>query len=150
VSYQWRRNGVAVLEGLGGAAPGGGTVTGASGVLASPTDGRPAVLSISGARPADAGLYTVVFSSACGSSESRIARVDVQPGPCGAADIGAAGGLPQPDAALDNNDFIVFINWFFAEDSRADRGVAGGLAGTDGRLDNNDFIVFINQFFAGC
>ena len=65
------------------------------------------------------------------------------------ADIGGPGGLPGHDGQLDNNDFIVFINWFFTGDSRADLGVAGGVSGHDGVFDNNDFIVFINEFFAG-
>jgi hypothetical protein len=75
------------------------------------------------------------------------------PVPAGAAcapDIGAAGGVPGHDGHLDNNDFIAFINYFFASDPQADRGVAGGLPGHDGHFDNNDFIVFITQFFQGC
>ena len=66
------------------------------------------------------------------------------------ADLGRAGGLAGADAALDNNDFIAFISFFFDADARADRGVAGGLPGSDGAFDNNDFIAFINEFFAGC
>jgi hypothetical protein len=66
------------------------------------------------------------------------------------ADIGSAGGVLGADGLLDNNDFIVFINLFFAQDPLGDRGVAGGLPGSDGLFDNNDFISFINQFFAGC
>jgi hypothetical protein len=30
------------------------------------------------------------------------------------ADIGTTGGLPGSDGHLDNNDFIAFINYFFA------------------------------------
>jgi len=66
------------------------------------------------------------------------------------ADIGAQGGAPGSDGHLDNNDFIVFIDYFFAQNPLADRGVTGGVPGTDGVWDNNDFIVFIDQFFAGC
>jgi hypothetical protein len=69
---------------------------------------------------------------------------------CGPADIGRQGGFSGPDGQLDNNDFIAFINCFFASNPTADRGVAGGIAGHDGLFDNNDFIVFINQFFQGC
>jgi hypothetical protein len=69
---------------------------------------------------------------------------------CGPADIGRTGGLTGSDGQLDNNDFIAFINYFFASNPLADRGIAGGLPGHDGQFDNNDFIVFINQFFAGC
>ncbi|MFT3684039.1 MAG: GC-type dockerin domain-anchored protein [Phycisphaerales bacterium] len=71
------------------------------------------------------------------------------PPPC-AADIGVQGGLPGHDGHLDNNDFIAFISFFFALDSRADLGIQGGLPGHDGHFDNNDFIAFINLFFSGC
>ncbi|MDP1661499.1 MAG: GC-type dockerin domain-anchored protein [Phycisphaerales bacterium] len=65
-------------------------------------------------------------------------------------DIGVQGGAPGADAQLDNNDFIVFIDYFFTQNPLADRGAQGGVPGTDGVFDNNDFIVFIDQFFAGC
>jgi hypothetical protein len=68
---------------------------------------------------------------------------------CG-ADLGSAGGVSGADGLLNNNDFIAFINAFFAVDAAADLGEAGGLAGHDGQFDNNDFIAFINLFFAGC
>ncbi|MBY0309407.1 MAG: hypothetical protein K2Q09_11745, partial [Phycisphaerales bacterium] len=64
------------------------------------------------------------------------------------ADIGRQGGLPGADGLYDNNDFIAFINAFFAGNNAvADAGGAGGLAQPDGQLDNNDFIAFINAFF---
>ncbi len=69
--------------------------------------------------------------------------------PC-PADLGGQGGVHAPDGVLDNNDFIVFIDDFFAQDPAADVGVQGGVAGHDGVFDNNDFIVFIGLFFAGC
>jgi hypothetical protein len=72
------------------------------------------------------------------------------PAPCGPADIGSQGGVPGADGVLDNNDFIVFIDYFFANSPLADRGIQGGIPGSDGMWDNNDFIVFIDQFFAGC
>jgi hypothetical protein len=75
--------------------------------------------------------------------------VTTPPPPC-AADIGVQGGLPGHDGLLDNNDFIAFIDYFFASNPVADMGVQGGLAGSDGQYDNNDFIAFINAFFAGC
>jgi hypothetical protein len=66
------------------------------------------------------------------------------------ADLGAQGGVPGQDGILDNNDFIIFISYFFIHDSRADVGRQGGIPGPDGLFDNNDFIVYINEFFAGC
>ncbi|MBY0308111.1 MAG: hypothetical protein K2Q09_05160 [Phycisphaerales bacterium] len=72
------------------------------------------------------------------------------PQPCGTADIGRSGGQPGADGALDNNDFIVFITYFFQQNTIADMGIAGGVIGQDGQFDNNDFIAFITLFFQGC
>ncbi|MFT3686596.1 MAG: GC-type dockerin domain-anchored protein [Phycisphaerales bacterium] len=66
------------------------------------------------------------------------------------ADVGSAGGVPGSDGVLDNNDFIAFINAFFARSPIADIGSTGGVSGPDGSFDNNDFIAFISRFFAGC
>jgi hypothetical protein len=63
------------------------------------------------------------------------------------ADIGIQGGTAGDDGLLDNNDFIVFVNWFFNNDMQADIGVQGAVRGHDGVLDNNDFIVFVDLFF---
>ncbi|MFT3683483.1 MAG: GC-type dockerin domain-anchored protein [Phycisphaerales bacterium] len=65
-----------------------------------------------------------------------------------AADVGRQGGVFGSDGFYDNNDFIAFINAFFAGNNAiADLGSAGGIAQPDGFLDNNDFIAFINAFF---
>lgn len=69
---------------------------------------------------------------------------------CGPADVGSQGGTAGGDGRLDNNDFIVFINFFFLGNPGADLGRQGGEAGSDGAFDNNDFVAFINDFFAGC
>ena len=83
-------------------------------------------------------------------SLSMVTRLTgVRAEPC-LVDIGAAGGVPGRDGLLDNNDFIVFITYFFESNGLADMGVAGGLAGSDGLFDNNDFIAFIDGFFTGC
>ncbi|HZW07972.1 MAG TPA: GC-type dockerin domain-anchored protein [Phycisphaerales bacterium] len=67
-----------------------------------------------------------------------------------AADIGVAGGVRGHDGELNNNDFVAFIDAFFAFEPIADRGMQGGVAGMDRAFDNNDFIVYIDQFFASC
>jgi hypothetical protein len=69
---------------------------------------------------------------------------------CGIADFASTGGAQGPDGILDNNDFIVFIQYFFELDFRADIGIEGGASGSDTIFDNNDFIVFIQRFFEGC
>ena len=66
------------------------------------------------------------------------------------ADLGVQGGGAGQDGLLDNNDFIVFIDYFFGHDTRADVGRQGGITPGDGLFDNNDFVVFIDMFFAGC
>jgi len=66
---------------------------------------------------------------------------------CGLADVGGVGGAPGADGHLDNNDFVVFIDYFFGQNPIADQGSTGGVAGADGVYDNNDFIVFIDNFF---
>lgn len=67
-----------------------------------------------------------------------------------AADIGAQGGVRGRDGLFDNNDFVVFIDAFFALDPVADVGSQGGAVGPDGLYDNNDFVAYINLFFQGC
>ncbi|HZW06215.1 MAG TPA: GC-type dockerin domain-anchored protein, partial [Phycisphaerales bacterium] len=69
---------------------------------------------------------------------------------CGPADVGGTGGVPGADGRLDNNDFVVFIDLFFAQSPTADMGSTGGVPGPDGAWNNNDFVVFIDRFFAGC
>ncbi|HYE62758.1 MAG TPA: immunoglobulin domain-containing protein [Phycisphaerales bacterium] len=88
VFYQWRRNGVAVLNGPGGAADGGGFVAGASGVLSS---AGPVVLTITGAGVADSGVYTCGLSSACGESESSGVMLGVSG--CGTSDFNGDGDI---------------------------------------------------------
>ena len=67
-----------------------------------------------------------------------------------AADIGAQGGIAGHDGVMDNNDFVVFIDYFFNMHDNADVGSQGGVAGPDEAWDNNDFVVFIDMFFQGC
>lgn len=69
---------------------------------------------------------------------------------CGSADVGSTGAIDGADGQLNNNDFIVYIDRFFASDARADVGATGGVPGVDGAFNNNDFVVFIDRFFAGC
>jgi cytochrome c peroxidase len=101
--------------------------------------------------------YYAQWSFGSGASNARSAVVQFTPfcprEGCTAAcpaDIGGEGGSEVPDGMLDNNDFIVYIGWFFATDGRADIGAEGGAGLPDGAFDNNDFIVFIDRFFAPC
>jgi hypothetical protein len=89
-----------------------------------------------------------LFTGAGGVPVSNFAVLDAAW--CGPADLGRQGGVAKPDGKLDNNDFVAFIDLFFASDVRADLGAQGGTTGHDGTFDNNDFVVFIDAFFAGC
>jgi hypothetical protein len=94
-------------------------------------------------------VYSVQLTT--GAGPVRVVLADDLPVlACGAADLGAQGGVPGADGRLDNNDFIAFIDLFFGHDAAADFGGQGGVAAPDGHLDNNDFIVFIDRFFGGC
>jgi hypothetical protein len=66
---------------------------------------------------------------------------------CGPADLGSQGGVAAFDNHLDNNDFVVFIDYFFNHNPLADQGSQGGAPGPDNTWDNNDFVVFIDNFF---
>ncbi|HZW07633.1 MAG TPA: GC-type dockerin domain-anchored protein, partial [Phycisphaerales bacterium] len=107
--------------------------------------------------PPDAGLPDVTLGGlglASLLSPGLVDRVLARGFPvCGAcaADVGRVGGVAGPDGAVDNNDFVVFIDAFFGGDRLvADIGSVGGVSGADGVLDNNDFVVFVDRFFAGC
>lgn len=90
----------------------------------------------------------------CGYGRDPLNRIQAwvitMPPLCGLADFGSQGGLPRHDGLLDNNDFVAFINLFFAQSQLADIGSQGGIPGPDSQLDNNDFVVLIDSFFGGC
>ena len=90
----------------------------------------------------DAGEYDCVITGACGTVTTPRYRFGVL-----TPDRASAGGIPGSDGLLTNDDFIVFIDQFFAADARADIGSVGAEKLPDGRFDNNDFIVFIGLFF---
>ncbi|MBS0190157.1 MAG: immunoglobulin domain-containing protein [Phycisphaerales bacterium] len=135
VSYQWLRNGAPISNGPGGASPGGGTVSGASGTLASPTDGTPAPLSISSAQPSDAGSYTIVFSNPCGSATSAAVAISV------------AAACPSDlnhDAVVDDSDFVLFAGAYdllLCSDPAMPAGCPADL-NADTFVDDADFSIF--------
>ena len=128
------RDGLPINNGPGGASPGGGTVSGATQTLPSPTDGSPATLTITSAIPYDSGNYTVVFSNPCGSITSQPALVDIN-STC-PADLNGNG-------EADFSDFLAFFNCFDQVTSCAD---IDSNPGTDFL----DFLAFFNAFDSGC
>lgn len=139
VSVQWLHNGVEVANGPGGASAGGGVVTGAAGVMPSPTDDSDAVLIISNARLSDSGEYVAVFSSACGEASSRVATVLVEPVHAGcatcAADYDRSGGVDAAD-----------IGAFFAD---FETGADCADVNHDGGVDGSDLGAFFDLYEAG-
>ncbi len=131
LSYQWKKGAEVVVD-----AP--GRVAGATS----------AVLSITGLTTLDAGSYTCVVSAPCKTVTTAPATLAVNT--CCPADLGMRSGIAGSDGVLDNNDFIAFIDLYFAGDARADRGGQGGVPGADGEFDNNDFVVYIDEYFSGC
>lgn len=117
VTFQWRRNGVAIANGPGGASPGGGTVAGASGALTSTS--LSAELTVTGIRPSDAGQYTVEFTNGCGSAMSESATVTV------------ANGCPADlsgDGTVDGVDLGILLGaWGAASADLSGDGVVNGI-----------------------
>ncbi|MBX3377580.1 MAG: hypothetical protein KF678_11330 [Phycisphaeraceae bacterium] len=138
LSFSWRRNGVPIQNGPGGASAGGGLVSGATGSI---IESQEAFLSILSVSAADAGTYEVVISNACGSATSVGAVVVIAPPVCYANCDGST-GLPK----LTANDFICFINKFAENDPYAN---CDGSTGSP-VLTANDFQCFINAFANGC
>jgi poly(3-hydroxybutyrate) depolymerase len=141
VAVRWRRNGVDIADGPGGASPGGGTVRGASGTLPSPTTGGLLVLAIDNAQPGDAGSYTAVFTNACGGAITSAATVIVRcpgagPAACGPADW-------NEDGVVDFNDLLAFLNDYNASSPCSD-------VNQDGVTDFNDLLEYLNRYNAGC
>ncbi|MBY0112429.1 MAG: hypothetical protein K2Y21_06380 [Phycisphaerales bacterium] len=146
VSFQWKRettpgvfidvmNGPGGSGGVGGNGTG-GTVSGANGLLASPTDGTAATLTITNAQPSDAGSYAVVFSNSCGSVTSQPAVVTIE---------SACPSDLNNDGLVDDADLSVFAVAYDVLDCAAPGMPAGCPAdlNRDGLVNDDDFQVFV-------
>jgi hypothetical protein len=70
------------------------------------------------------------------------------PSPCGRADMGGPGASFGPDGMLDQNDFVMFLQAWFANEPLADLG--GPMSrGEDGFFDGSDIVLFVEEFFEG-
>ncbi len=150
IAVQWQRNGVSITEGPGGASAAGGTVSGAAGLLPSPSTTAPVTVTITNAQQSDSGTYTAIFTNACGSVTTIPATVTVTPAPCSPSDIAGPNQSTTPDGVLTADDIIVFLDWFFVSDARADIAGDGQTNGADGYFTADDIILFVNRFFSGC
>jgi len=143
VSFRWQRgngfqNFVDVLDGVGGSSSGGGTVSGASGQLPSPTDGTPATLTITNIQPSDAGNYRVTFWNSCGEATSIPVEVKVK---AHITDINA-------DGQVDDADFILFSAQYdlvlCADPLMPD--TCSADFNQDGQVDDADFVIFVPAY----
>jgi hypothetical protein len=130
VSFQWQRNGVDIADGPGGASKRGGTVSGASGALTATA--LSTTLTITGARPSDAGEYTVVFTNSCGDATSVAATVTID-SPC-AADL-------TGDGLVDSADLGALLSAWGTKGSSAD--ITG-----DGLVDSADLGALLSAWGA--
>ena len=114
LAIQWKRNGVNVIDGPGGASPSGGAVSGAAGTLnASSTL---TTLTIVGAKRSDAGAYSVTFTNVCGTVESSAFGVI----------IGCPADL-DGDGVVDSNDLGLLLSaWGTGSNDITDDGLIDG------------------------
>jgi Immunoglobulin domain len=132
--YQWRRNGLAIIDGPGGASPNGGLVSGAN----------ENTLTLSNIACSDAGTYECVVSNYCGSTTGLTATLTVLSSCC-PTDL-------DNDGAVDIADLLVFLAAFEAGSSRADLDNDGDpSAGVpDGATTIDDLLFFLTHFEQGC
>ena len=130
VTFQWQRNGVDIANGPGGASKRGGEVSGANGALTATA--LSTTLTITDARPSDAGEYTVVFTNSCGDATSVAAAVVITT-PC-LADL-------TGDGAVGSADLGVLLNAWGTKGSPAD------LTG-DGSVDSADLAALLSAWGA--
>jgi hypothetical protein len=130
VTFQWQRNGVDIADGPGGASKRGGTVSGANGALTATA--LSTTLTITDARPSDAGEYTVVFTNSCGEATSVVAAVAIAT-PC-PADLNA-------DGLVGAQDLAALLSAWGTKGSPAD------LTG-DGSVDSADLAALLSAWGA--
>lgn len=130
VSFQWQRNGAPIANGAAGASPGGGTVQGATS----------ATLHIFGVQASDAGSYTLIATSSCGTQTSGAGQLQVRLIP---QDINADGFVNDADFELFVQQYDVMV---CADPAMPDGCTADFNA--DGIVDDADFALFIPAYDA--
>ncbi|MBX3381048.1 MAG: hypothetical protein KF805_13220 [Phycisphaeraceae bacterium] len=138
LAYQWRRNGIAIRDGAGGAAPGGGTVVGAIGTV---NGGVLVEMVIQGTTGVDVGAYDVVFSSPCGTVTSGAALLNVQ---------GVNASDFDKDGDVDDGDFVLFVqqyNVMLCSSGLMPDRCSADLT-KDRVVDDRDFVAFLAAYLA--
>lgn len=137
LSYQWRRNGVGLVNGVSG---NGSAYVGANTMA----------LGISGVTWDDDAQYDVLVVNACGSVTSRSVRLTVT-GPICYANCDGSAAAPVLNAL----DFQCFLNRFRAAAAGTATAEAAQYANCDGStaapaLNALDFGCFLNRYRQGC
>ena len=109
-----------------------------------------ATLTLANVQAGDAGSYDCVVSTPCGSVTSNAVSFTLAVCACGLSDVAGPGQSIGSDSTLTADDIIVYLNWFFAGDTRADVAGPGQSSVPDSQFTADDIIVFLNRFFAGC
>jgi hypothetical protein len=112
-------------------------------------DGRVSLVADDGTVVFRARLQPLTFPSGSPAPSEKWVVFTSNPTPaCGFADIADTDGIPGPDGAVDNGDFNVFFNAFFANSLLADIANTDGLPLPDCTVDNGDFGLFFLWFSA--
>jgi hypothetical protein len=144
LNYRWVRNGTPLSNGPGGAAPGGGTVTGALGTM---VQTQPLTLTINNSTPEDSGEYQLILENGCGTTASPVALVTV---------YGTCPGDFNVDGVVNDQDFEFFaLNYselpgnlcYSFSDPSFDRGCLADL-NTDFFIGDLDFLIFAANYDA--
>lgn len=69
---------------------------------------------------------------------------------CSLSDVAGPNQLMVADGELTADDIVVFLAWFFADDTRADVSGPNQSVGADGQFSADDIIIFLNRYFTGC
>lgn len=130
VTFQWQRNGAPIADGSEGASAGGGTVQGATS----------ATLHIFGVQASDAGSYTLIATSSCGTQTSAPGELKVRLIP---QDINADGFVNDADFEL----FVQQYDIMVCDDPSMPDGCSADF-NANGIVDDADFALFIPAYEA--
>ncbi len=129
-SFQWRKNGVPILDGAG--------------VEGTQTE----QLVFASVNATHAGTYDCVVSRGCASTTTNAATLTIAT-PC-AADLDNGSGTGARDGSVDINDLLFFLSGFEAGSSTVDLDNGTSTGTPDNAVDINDLLFFLARFEAGC
>jgi hypothetical protein len=128
VTYQWRKNGVAMANNA--------RISGATTSL----------LTIRNLNATDAGNYDCLVTSTCGSSISAASRLTIG---C-AADYDDGSGTGNPDGGVTIEDMLYYTLLWRNGNVAADLDDGSGTGSADSGVGIEDLLFYLNRFNAGC